>query len=233
MTTASQPLPPKALAFWTRTLRTASNLSQDALAAASGLTTRTVQRIEAGLPSSLTTRRCLARGLRYDDPDIFESPAFVKTVTDLLESLKSAQARDFADAHPDCVKVQVKPVDIGASLTELISVVDGWMYHCDEDIAPEARVHAAVLFDNIQDYGDIWSQLSHSDKIEAESHFSELLLPLRLHAARAYKGTRSVRMIGANWPDKTPLPLTMGYVTVVPAHRDIESLMVPKQGRMA
>ena len=57
------PQDPKFLAFWTRCIREASHWSQEALAASSGLDVRTIQRIEAGRPASITTRRALARGL--------------------------------------------------------------------------------------------------------------------------------------------------------------------------
>jgi hypothetical protein len=36
-------------------------------------------------------------------------------------------------------------------------------------------------------------------------------------------------MVGENWRDKTPIPITIGYVTVVPKGRAIEEMMVPKR----
>ena len=59
--------------------------SQEALAASANLTPRTIQRIEAGEPSSIATRRSLARGLGYENPDIFEDPEFIATVLKLLD----------------------------------------------------------------------------------------------------------------------------------------------------
>jgi DNA-binding XRE family transcriptional regulator len=44
-------LDPKILGFWTRCLRETQHMSQDALAASSGLDVRTIQRIEAGAGS--------------------------------------------------------------------------------------------------------------------------------------------------------------------------------------
>jgi transcriptional regulator with XRE-family HTH domain len=53
-----------------KALRETMNWSQEALAASSGLDVRTVQRIEAGNARvSVTTRRALAKGLGYDNPD--------------------------------------------------------------------------------------------------------------------------------------------------------------------
>jgi transcriptional regulator with XRE-family HTH domain len=59
--TAPTILDPKLLGFWTKCLRESQHISQDALAASSGLDVRTIQRIEAGNAVSVTTRRCLAR----------------------------------------------------------------------------------------------------------------------------------------------------------------------------
>jgi predicted transcriptional regulator len=50
MTTEPLTLSPAILGFWTRCLRTTLNWSQEALAAAAGVDTRTIQRIESGKP---------------------------------------------------------------------------------------------------------------------------------------------------------------------------------------
>lgn len=63
MNTATLSLPPNILGFWTRCIRTTMHWSQEALAASANLTPRTIQRIEAGEPSSIATRRSLARVL--------------------------------------------------------------------------------------------------------------------------------------------------------------------------
>ena len=70
---------PKFLAFWTKCIRETSHWPQEVLAAAAGLDVRTIQRIEAGYPVSVTTRRALARGLGYDNPNVFDDAEFIKT----------------------------------------------------------------------------------------------------------------------------------------------------------
>lgn len=125
MTIDTQVLPPTVLAFWTRTLRMASNLSQDALAEAAGLTIRTIQRVESGERTSLTTRRCLARGLGHDNPETFDDPAFVSTVTRLMGSIKADQIRAEEARYPDHIKVVVSSTENGAALGGLIDGTDG------------------------------------------------------------------------------------------------------------
>jgi len=229
MTTATQSLPPKMLGFWVRMLRETANLSQDALAMASGLTIRTIQRVEAGETASLQTRRSLARGLGYDNPDTFDDPGFVGTVTDLLESMRAAQLKEEEARHPDHIKLEAFPLDTAAAMAGLIGRATAWVFNTDEESGAEAQIAAASLYDNLQDYLDIWVELSHGSRLESHAHLDELLADLTQAGARAFYAVRETRMVGANWVDKTPLPMTIGYVSVLPAEREIGYLMVPKR----
>jgi transcriptional regulator with XRE-family HTH domain len=56
-TQSIDPKDPKFIGFWTKAIRETSHWSQEALAASSGLDVRTIQRIEAGNSTSITTRR--------------------------------------------------------------------------------------------------------------------------------------------------------------------------------
>src|SRR6266436_1072254 len=89
MTTFQTMLDPKILGFWTRCIRETQHMSQEALAASSGLDVRTIQRIEGGNAVSVTTRRCLARGLGYENPDIFDDPEFTISVHRVLEGAQA------------------------------------------------------------------------------------------------------------------------------------------------
>lgn len=229
MTPDMQLLPPKTLGFWIRTLRLSSNLSQDALAETAGLTMRTVQRVEAGERASLTTRRCLARGLGYDNPDIFDDPAFVATVTDFVDTLRADQIKAEAARHPDHVKLEVAPAANGAALTSQIDRCDAWVFHCDERATAEAQAEAALLFDNLQDYGDIWQELPPSGRLEAQASFSEMLAAVAAHGLRAYQATRAAYLAGVD-KSHAPMPFTIGYVTIVPADEALSHIFVPKRG---
>ncbi len=58
-----QLIDPSLLAVWIKSLRTAQDLSQEAVAEAAGIDIRSVQRAEKGVSVSRQTRRSLARGL--------------------------------------------------------------------------------------------------------------------------------------------------------------------------
>lgn len=225
MTTDTMTLTPALLAFWTKCLRTTQHWSQEALAAASGLTTRTIQRIEAGEPSTVTTRRALARAFGYDNSDIFEYPEFARNVRQFIDVAHEQRIRD---DHPDHMPLSAEPVASGDGLGRLIGASQAYVFNCDDDLHAGAKEQAAWLFDLLQDYGDIWNEITHSDRLKAGSEFDQALTDLRQQGARAYSATRSTKILGAAWPDQTPLPVTIGYMSIVRADREIDQLMVPK-----
>jgi transcriptional regulator with XRE-family HTH domain len=226
MTAATQPLSPKMFGWCMRTLRTAQNLSQDALSEACGLIVRTIQRVEAGARASLTTRRCLARGLGYDDPDMFDTPAFVETATACIETVLAERAEAESRRHPDHLRLEASPVAYGAEFGSQIESCDAWVFHCDEEAPADAQVEAAGLFDNLQDYADIWSDLPLSGRLEANHSFTDMLEALRRHGMRAYRATRRARLAA----DHGPVPFTIGYVAIVPIDRELSHLFVLKRG---
>jgi transcriptional regulator with XRE-family HTH domain len=228
MSIDTQLVPPKMLGVWVRILRHASQLSQDALAVASGLTVRTVQRVEAGERASVTTRRCLARGLGYDNLDIFDDPNFVSTVTHLFTSLHAAQVAE-KGRYADHIKLAVEPVSTGTAFAALIGQIDAWVVHCDEAASPEAQQEAATLFDLGQDYGDIWQEISHSARVDAQSTFGDALESLYRRGMRVYQAKRPTQLLGPPGGTKTPVRFVIGYVTVVSEDQELSHILVPKQ----
>ena len=66
-----RPLSPIEIGVFVRARREANGWSQETLAELSGLSARTIQRVEDGQPSSVDTRRALARGFEFPDIDFF------------------------------------------------------------------------------------------------------------------------------------------------------------------
>lgn len=84
---ALQTIDPRTLGWWAHCIRVASGWSQETVAELSGLNVRTIQRVEAGYPSSVDTRRALARGLNYDDVDFFNKPENVLRIETIRSEL--------------------------------------------------------------------------------------------------------------------------------------------------
>ena len=225
MTAEMQTLSPQVLGFWVRCIRTASKWSQEALAEASGLTTRTIQRIEAGQPASVTTRRSLARGLGYENPDVFDDPTFIAEVHKLLETVSDHSEKQ---QFPDHLKLPVEAVSTGDALGRLIGGSSAYLFNCEDGLSTDVKEQAAALFDLLLDYGDVWSDLTHGDRLTATLSFDENLAEFEQLGARLYSASRATKIVGSMWTDKTPLPITIGYVTVVPKDREIGHIMVPK-----
>lgn len=217
---------PRTLGFWIKLIRNASNLSQDALAVASGLTVRTVQRVEAGGRANLQTRRSLARGLGYEDPGIFEDPGFIDAVNNILAEHAAIAGLAQEGLYPDQIKLAVTATTSGADLAALISGADATVFKCGESGGEEARRKAAVLFDDLRDWGDIWSSLTFTQRLDAERNFDTALTSLTELGLRGYQGRRAAYLKGADGA-KT-IPFSIAYLVLVSAEIVLEHLLVPK-----
>jgi transcriptional regulator with XRE-family HTH domain len=147
-------LDPSILAWWTRAIRQASHCSQAALAASCGLTARTIQRVEAGLRSDVTTRRALARGLGYDNPEIFFDPEFAKTITGFFHHIEHIGRDVLQQQFPDKIRLPATRVSAGAELGRMIEAANAHYFHYDNSVTEAAKETAAALFDYFQDYGE-------------------------------------------------------------------------------
>ena len=76
---APRNLTPAELATLVRAFRDMRSWSQEQLAEIARLTTRTVQRVEGGEPSSVDTRRALAAAFGFEDIDAFNKPYVIPT----------------------------------------------------------------------------------------------------------------------------------------------------------
>lgn len=221
---------PKFLAFWTKTLRETNKWSQEALAVSSGLDVRTIQRIEAGKTAvSVTTRRMLAKGLGYDNPDVFDDPKFIEAVQGVFDEVRKAQEEEQRKKFPDHIRIAVARTESGEGLSRLAYETDTCCFHADEEIPEEAKEIAVGIFDYLRDLGDLGDDIPFSERLGYQRSLGEYLQQLEAAGAACYCALRSVKAVGANWVDKTPMPWTVGYLTVVPAGKALTEMMVPKR----
>jgi transcriptional regulator with XRE-family HTH domain len=232
MTKAAILLDPKLLGFWVRCIRETQHMSQDALAESSGVDIRTIQRMEAGNTVSVTTRRCLARGLGYDNHDIFDDPQFAMTVQSVLEGAQAIKREAIDKQHPDHVRVQAERVMNGETLGRFADVSNAISLNADEEISLEAKEAAATLFDYIRDLIDVGNEASFSDKLAYSQDLETLLRKLEGLGTAVYSAFRSMQMANDTWADKTPIPMKIGYLTVVPAERVLTDMFVPRRAQI-
>jgi transcriptional regulator with XRE-family HTH domain len=225
-------LDPKILSFWIRCIRETQHMSQDALAESSGVDIRTIQRMEAGNQVSVTTQRCLARGLGYDNHDIFDDPQFAMNVHSILESAQTINQEAVEKQHPDHVRVQVERVMNGETLGRFADAANAISLNADDELSLEAKQAAATLFDYIRDLIDVGNDASFSEKLAYSQALETLLRELEGLGTIVYLAFRSMKLANDTWADKTPIPVKIGYLTVAPAEKVLTDMFVPRRAQM-
>jgi len=228
MITSHLSLEPELLGFWVKCVREASNWSQEAVAASSGLDVRTIQRVEAGNSISLGSRRSLARGLGYDDVDIFQSPKFIEGVHTFLGTIRKAKEDEHYKQFPDSIRIKALRVSNMRDF-EAILLANAYWFDSDCALSAEAKYAAASMFDYLKDLGDIFDELSYSDKLTYLDELQRMLSELETCNAIAFFAKRTSSFTNENWINKTPLRLDIAYLVVVPSERDIKELIVSKR----
>src|SRR4051812_22170306 len=102
---------PGELAMFVRMCREGKGWTQETLAEISGLTVRTIQRVERAESSSVDTRRALARAFEIEDIDFFNKPHTFKSAEQLR-----AETEEFQRNH---VMLDTEVANTGKQLAEL------------------------------------------------------------------------------------------------------------------
>jgi transcriptional regulator with XRE-family HTH domain len=144
--------------------RKMSGMKQITLAHEARVTERTIQRIEQGEKVNDETLRQVAQALRLK-PDSFIGPRYV---------------RDEADARAHAEKMLAEVFIINANdlvtLKDCAAVLSTDGYFVDDRSAGDELAHQiAVLRDTLQDWGDMYREISHTEKLAACESVMELI----------------------------------------------------------
>jgi hypothetical protein len=182
---------------------------------------------------SITTRRLLARGLGYENPDTFDDPEVTTKIHNLIHKLlelgQTNQKEELEKQFNDHIHVPCSLVTSGKTLERLADISNGVLLNTNDGISHEAKQAAASMFDYIRDLQDVGDETSFSDKVAFNQDLEGLLRNLEYLGTSVYSSIRSTKIVGSNWVDKTPLPFTVGYVTVVPADMLLQEIVVPRR----
>lgn len=197
-------LTPQELGLLVRTFRDMKKWSQETLASLSGLSVRTVQRVERAEPSDLDTRRALARAFEFDDVDVFNKPYSIPTE----EELK---------AHSERLEREYLTLDaaIATSGRELALAVDGTHFsyvHRAIELDGEAEYEFAALVDYLRDYGDCAELYSEVQKIDLYAEIKGYLDRLSGAGVSVCYAQRTTKLVGKDWADKTPWTARIVYI---------------------
>jgi transcriptional regulator with XRE-family HTH domain len=219
-----QLLDPKTLAWWVQSLRHASGWSQETLAELSGLTVRTVQRVEAGFPSSVDTRRALAIGFGYGDVDAFNKPEMAHKLAEIIQEI-----RQIEEQASDLIQLPATRATSGSELGRFAETISAHAASYDDELTRDASETAAAIVDYMRDYADVNDLYSERERLNAYDDLGDLLEELIRQGGAIYYAVRHVRLVGETWKDKTPLPLAVGYISAIKNDRDIKYIAAPKR----
>ncbi len=216
-------LTPEEIGRVVRAFRTEFGWSQETLAELSGLTPRTIQRLEAGQPSSLDTRRAVGRAFRFEDIDWLSKPLAVPT----QEQLR-ARREAFEREH---LVLAAEPVD-GRKLAAML--VDGAGFGAIGpgslgELPRSAQDAFAAILDYLRDCLDIADVASRTEMLGYGDIIDEMAAPLREAGFRLCAAVRRTEVTGKDWADKTPIPLAVTYVVAAPADQLQRQLVVPRK----
>lgn len=218
---AATVMTPDELAGVVKLMRSTRGWSQEQLAEIGGITVRTVQRVEQGEPSSLDTRRALARA--FDAPDI---DAFNKPFVRITEEQAKAANEKFDREH---VTLDALPLDTGRKLAELAETTQADYFHAAVELPPDAERIFAELTDYFREYRDVSDVYSEVDKLAIHKELQERIDELR---SLKFSLRHSIRVAAVdrvgNLTASEPLDWPVAYVAVFPLGKEPPVVIVPR-----
>jgi transcriptional regulator with XRE-family HTH domain len=205
-----RPLTPEEIGALVRTVRTMQGWTQETLAELSSLQTRTIQRVEQGQPSSLDTRRALARGFGLDDLDYFNALRSFPTEEE-LQKQKEAFERDY-------LLLDTRAVD-GRQLLALMQDGPGFGAICATSVAeiPRAAQNAfAAIADFVRDCMDVFDVATRTEILGYGDTLDESIAELKTAGFCLCAAFRDTKLTNKSWTDQTPQPCRITYLLAGP-----------------
>lgn len=209
------------IALLVRSSREARQWSQETLAEIAKVTVRTVQRIEAGEPSAVDSRRALAVALGYEDPDTFNRPHVIPTAEELQR-----QQEEFEREH---LILDSVGVTTGRQLATLFETSTMDISTPAASMPEAAQQEFATLLDYLRDYRDIASEYSEVQKLDVHSDLQQHLDAIATAGFAICAATRRTKLVGQHWADKTPWEVTLVYLATVPKGHEQTKIAVPRR----
>nr|WP_321442355.1 helix-turn-helix transcriptional regulator [uncultured Hyphomonas sp.] len=205
MTTPNFPIDPQHVANCCRHIRSQFTLSQENLADMSGLSTRTIEKIESGRHTpSVESLKLIARAVGI------EVTYFRKQTAEELSRLEQAWLK----AKRKTVIARTNPV---RTASDFLKVYGGWhARRVDMSIInnDDALNLAAEVDELLEDLSIIWDESYQSYRVENARHISSLCAELEKLGYLCHMGTHKQRMRTVGKPD---LEFLVGVVTFLPA----------------
>lgn len=203
-------------------LRRMFRLTQENLAHAAGLSTRTIEKVESGRHQpNEQTLRSIARALNMNDLKIFEKPS------------PEALVRLEAEIERASRKMVLVPTQIIKSASDFLSAFGSlhtFRFDTSEVVDDEALELAATMTDQVRDLMDIWSDVYEVERLTYAQGFVDLCRQLEALGYLCHMGRHRQRRRDKGQPD---LVFTAGLMSIRPkaASKDQKYAMVSLEGR--
>lgn len=222
MPTKSQPrlLTPVELAAVVKAFRHVRQWSQEQLSEISGLSVRTLQRVERGDPSDLDTRRAIARAFEFEDIDTLNKPFSIPTDEEL-----QAEKEKFEREH---ITLDALPLTTGKQLAELAEAHSMDLSTPGFEMSREAEEQFAVVIDFLRDYRDCAELYSETAKFEVYDEMQANIEALKALGVSLCYATRKLQLKSNGGPDAEPWETTALYMVTFPVGKEPTKFATPR-----
>ena len=202
-----------------RLFREMRQWSQEQLAELSGLSVRTIQRVERGQPADLDTRRAMARAFQFDDIDTFNKPFAIPTPEE-----QQVEKEKFEREN---VMLDALPLASGKQLAQLAEEHQLDLCTPGFDLARQADEEFAALVDELHDYRDCAELYSEVQKFEIYDSFQKRIDDLRVMGVSLCHATRRIQY-KARALDAEPLRMRALYLVAFPLGQEPKQFATPR-----
>ena len=199
---------PLYIAEQVKIIRKMHRLTQENLADAAGLSTRTIEKIESGRhrPDEQTLRS-IARAAQVD-VSIFRKPS---------PEEEERQKEEMLRALRKTVVAQINPVRTTADFLSAFEQREAFRIDTSTVSEEVALDTAAAMADWIRDMGDVWEECYVSQRVEYAREFLKLCQQLEQMGYVCYMGNHRQQL---RQKDGSRTILTVGLMTVLPKERE-------------
>lgn len=212
------------LANFIKLYRQVRGWSQEQLADISGLSVRTIQRVEQGAASGLDTRRAMAKAFDFEDIDVLNKPITIPTEED-AKAMKEKFEREN-------VTLEAIPLINGRQLAGLVETNSMDLSTPGFTMNREAEVEFAALVDYLRDYRDCADMYGESQKFEVydamQAHIDALN---KLGVSLRYAVRKLVLKFGKDAETK-PMPTSALYIVTYPLGKEPKEFATPRSARI-
>lgn len=199
-------------------IRKAHRLTQENLADASGVSTRTIEKVESGRhrPDEQTLRS-IARAVNMD-VRFFDKPTPEQEERQRAEMIRAQRKNVF---------VPISPVRTASDFLSAFDQRESFRIDTSMVTDGDALDLAAAMADYIRDCGDIWEDSYMSQRVEYAREFADLCKQIEGLGYVVFMGHHRQQL---KQVDRARLVFTVGLMTVMPKGQDTRFAMVQLEG---